>query len=208
VNVATVNLPVFDIRADIGAIDEADRSIEISFSTGAAVDRIDYYSGKRYREVLSMKPGHVRLQRLNAAGPLLDTHSVWSVADVFGAVVEGSARLEKGVGLARVRFSKRDAVEPYWQDVKDRIIRSVSTGYKVYKFIEEAGKDGTIPTRTAVDWEPFEVSMVPMPADIGARFRSGEISATNPCVIETRGAITTDADRMRRFRLALARAAS
>jgi hypothetical protein len=32
------------------------------------------------------------------------------------------------------------------------------------------------PVRTAVDWEPYEISMVPMPADTGARVRTGDKS--------------------------------
>jgi hypothetical protein len=44
--------------------------------------------------------------------------------------------------------------------------------------------------------------MVPMPADAGAQVRSGDKSNTNQCVIVR---MTQDEDRMRRFRLALAR---
>ncbi len=189
-------------RADVGQVDEQTRTVEIIFSTGAPVMRYDWVTGKRYLEVLSMEPGHVRLERLNSVGSLLDSHSAWSVADVLGAVEPGSARLAKGKGLASIRFSQRDAVTPVWQDVTGRILRSFSVGYNVYKYVEETGKDGQIPTRTAVDWEPFEISLVPMPADVGATLRSDK-SLSHPCVIERR---LDDADRMRRFRLALSRA--
>ncbi len=146
---------------------------------------MDFWTGKRYREVLSMDPAHVRLDRLNAGAPLLDAHSAYSIGDVLGAVQPDTARLEKGRGVATVRFSKRDAVEPIFNDVADGIISNVSVGYRVYKFVEDTPKDGGTPTRTAIDWEPFEVSMVPMPADVGARVRAGDKSQTNPCVIET-----------------------
>lgn len=190
-------------RADFSSINEEKRTVGLVFSTGAPVTRFDWASGKRYREVLSMEPAHVRLSRLNSVGSLLDAHSAWSVGDVLGAVEPGSARIEKSQGLADVRFSRRDQVEPIWQDVRDKILRSVSVGYNVYRYVEDAGKDGQIPTRTAIDWEPYEISLVPMPADIGARVRSGDKSCTHPCVIEIR---QEDADRLRRFRLALARA--
>jgi hypothetical protein len=205
----TVDLPPLSIRAAVGTVNDEARTVEVVFSTGAAVTRMDYWSGKRYREVLSIKPEHMRLERMNAGAPLLDAHSAWSVGDVLGTVEPNSVRFEKSKVLATVRFSKRDAVGPIWQDVKDGIIRSVSVGYRVHKFVEETGKNSEIPTRTAVDWEPFEISMVPMPADAGARVRGGDKSDTNPCVIL--GAAHTshdDADRIRRFRLALARAAS
>jgi hypothetical protein len=196
-------MPALCVRASVGTINPDTRTTDLIFSTGAAVDRMDPWTGKRYREVLSMDPAHIRLERLNAGAPLLDAHSAYSIADVIGAVQPGSARVEKGQGLATVRFSKRDAVEPIWNDVVDQIIRSVSIGYKVYKFQEETPRDGGTPTRTAIDWEPYEVSMVPMPADVGARVRSGDKTHTNPCVIIARA--IEDADRVRRFRLAAAR---
>src|SRR5688500_6942616 len=116
--ISTVDLPAVCVRAEVGSVNEAERTVDLIFSTGAAVDRMDYWSGKRYCEVLSLDPKHVRLKRLNEAGSLLDSHSAWSVGDIFGAVVPGSARIEKGLAVATVRFSKRDAVEPIFQDVK------------------------------------------------------------------------------------------
>jgi hypothetical protein len=174
------------------------RTVDLVFSTGASVDRMDFWTGKRYREVLSLKPGHVRLDRLNASAPLLDAHSAYSVGDVIGTVEPKTARIDKGQAMATVRFSKRAAVEPIWEDVRDGIIRAVSVGYRVYKFEEATGADSAIPVRTAIDWEPFEVSLVAMPADAGAKVRGDRLDL-NPCVILTR---STDADRDRRLRLA------
>jgi HK97 family phage prohead protease len=190
------------MRAVVNSVDAEKRTVELIFSTGAEVLRYDYMQGKRYREVLSMDPKHVRLDRLNGGAPLLDSHSAWSVGDVLGVVEANTARIEKGRGLVTVRFSARDSVADIWKDVQSGIIRSVSIGYAVYKSQEDTPKDGGIPTRTAIDWEPFEVSMVPMPADAGAHVRGANKAHTNPCVIVTP---TEDADRIRRFRLAEAR---
>lgn len=200
----TVDLPALSVRAAVGSVNKEARTVDLTFSTGAAVDRMDYWSGKRYIENLSMDPAHVRLDRLNAGAPLLDAHSAYSVGDVLGAVQPTSARIEKGQGVATVRFSKRDTVEPIFNDVVDGIIRNVSVGYRVYKFVEDTPKDGGTPTRTAIDWEPFEISMVPMPADVGARVRSGDKSGTNACEVLARDAqlSTADADRGRRLKLA------
>lgn len=198
----TVELFPLSFRADLTSINEDKRTVELVFSTGAPVTRYDWMTGKRYREVLSMDAAHVRLTRLNTVGSLLDAHSAWSVGDVLGAVEPGSARIEKGRGLADVRFSRRATVEPIWQDVRDKILRSVSVGYNVYRYVEDTGKDGQLPTRTAIDWEPYEVSLVPMPADIGATVRSGDKARTHACVIEIQA---DDADRLRRLRLAMAR---
>jgi phage head maturation protease len=107
--------------------------------------------------------------------------------------------------VGSVRFSRRSDVEDIWQDVRDGIVRWVSVGYRVHKFEEDASSADKIPTRTAIDWEPFEASLVAMPADIGARVRSGDKTHTNECVVVTR--INEDAGSMSRFRqLALGRA--
>src|SRR5678809_1155506 len=161
---ATIEIPPLCLRAEVASINDALRTVDVVFSTGAAVDRMDFWTGKRYREVLSLKPGAVRLDRLNSGAPLLDSHSAFSVADILGTVVRGSAKIHKGQAIATLRFSKRQAVEPFYQDVRDGIITSVSTGYRVHRFDEVVGADD-IPVRTATDWQPFEISMVPMPAD-------------------------------------------
>ena len=166
-------MPPLSVRADVGSIDADARTVSLIFSTGAAVTRSDPWSGKQYREVLSLDPKHVRLERMNAGAPLLDGHAGWSVGDVLGAVEPGSARLEKGKATATVRFSRRDAVEPVFQDVRDGILRSVSVGYRVQRF-EDTGeaRDG-YPVMLATRWVPFEISMVPMGADAGARVQLG-----------------------------------
>jgi hypothetical protein len=181
----TIEVPPLCVRAAVSTVNEDKRTVDLVFSTGAAVERYDWMSGGRYREVLSLNPDHVRIDRLNTIGPLLDAHSSYSIADQIGAVEPGTVRITKNGALATVRFSKRDAVEPIWRDVVDGIIKSVSVGYRVLKFEEDKGVDGAIPTRTATLWEPYEISMVPMPADAGARVRSSQIE-TNPCVLVTR----------------------
>jgi hypothetical protein len=188
----TVQMPPLSLRADLGpqSIDDASRTVELIWTTGAAVQRMDYWTGEKYVEVLSLDPAHVRLDRLNEGAPLLDSHSAYSVADQLGAVVPGSATLFKKAATVKVRFSKRDAVEPIWQDVKDGLIRSVSVGYRVHRFEETTGKDNKVPVRTAIDWEPFEVSMVPIPADPGAKTRGEAPADSNECEIVTRGAET------------------
>jgi phage head maturation protease len=199
-------MPPLSIRATVASFNEDDRTAEVIFSTGSGVERYDWMSGKRYIEKLAIVPAAIRLERLNAGAPLLDSHSAWSVTDQLGAVVAGTARVEKGKALATVKFSARDAVAPIIQDVRDGIITSVSVGYRVYKFEEETGKNNALPVRTAVDWEPFEISMVSMPADTGAKVRREQIE-TNHCVLVTRRqeTQTADSDRNRRFQLASAR---
>jgi hypothetical protein len=185
-----VQMPPLSVRADLGpkSINDETRTVDLIFTTTTGVRRRDWWTGKEYIEVLSMDPNAVRLDRINGGAPLLDSHSAYSMADILGTVEPGSVILTKKAVLGTVRFSKRDQVDPVWQDVRDGIVRSVSIGYRVYAYDEKPGKnDQAPPTRTATDWEPFEVSMVPIPADAGAKVRGEEPTDANPCEIVTAG---------------------
>jgi len=175
-----VDMPALDFRASVGAVNDDARTVELIFSTGADVVRMDF-DGTRYLERLSLQPKHVRLDRLNNGAPLLNSHSAMSLGDQIGVVVEGSARVNGKTGELVVRFPKAaddDAADKIYRKVKDKIIRNVSIGYRVHRVEETPGKNGALAIRTAIDWEPFEVSLVAMGADAGARVRS-----MNPCEI-------------------------
>ena len=60
------------------------RTVEVVWSTGAAVRRRDLWTGKRYDEVLSLDPAHVDLSRLANGAPLLNTHGAFDLEDVIG----------------------------------------------------------------------------------------------------------------------------
>jgi hypothetical protein len=202
VNPQTIDVPPLDLRADVGAINDAARTVELTFSTGADVMRYDWATGKRFWERLSMDPKHVRMGRLSSgAAPLLDSHSAYSIAHVIGVV--DRADLDGKKGRATVRFSKRAEVEPFYQDVRDKIIQNNSIGYNVHRF-EEIGQKSGVEIRLATDWEPYEISMVPMGADSGARTRSTKDVPLTPCVIVRAVLARTDDDRLRDYRLRVA----
>jgi phage major head subunit gpT-like protein len=155
------------------------RTIEVVWSTGAAVRRRDPWSGKAFEEVLSLDPAHVDLTRLNGGAPLLNAHGAFDLDDVIGVVERAWIAREGGtyVGRATVRFSDRADVEPIWQDVKGGIIRNVSVGYRVQAY-EIREEEGAVPIWTAVDWQPLELSAVPVGADGAAGFRSNIATTT------------------------------
>lgn len=195
----TIELPQFCVRAGLSSLNNEQRTVEATVSTGVAVLRRDWLTGEKWWERLSMEPDHIRLDRLNSSAPILDTHSGWSLSQQLGVVVERTARVVGKRLAATLRFSKRSDVTPIWNDVMDGIYRNTSLGYQTYR-LEDIGKKDGIPVRLATDWEPHEVSMVPMPADVGAQTRDGKPTALHMCVIETRG--DDDADRERWLRLA------
>lgn len=203
---STIEVPLLDFRADVGTVNDAARTVDLVWTTGADVLRRDWMTGKQFIERLSLDSKHVRLGRLNAGAPLLNTHGSFDLTDILGVVEAGSAKLSGKEGRATVRFSKRADVEPIYQDVKDGITRNVSVGYRVYRFEETEGTNGTPTVRLATDWEPFEVSLVPIGADASAQTRGGKPPAdSNPCIVVRSYIDLEDADRARRLRLAQAR---
>jgi hypothetical protein len=154
-------------------INVEERTAELVWSTGAQVKRASWSRGD-YIEELSMAPGAVRMERLNKGAPLLDAHDSFSLRSQIGVVQR--AWLNGNEGRALVKFSRRDDVETIFQDVIDGIYRNVSVGYKVHQ--TERDETGAMPVERAVDWEPYELSLVPIPADAGAQVRSEETPAT------------------------------
>jgi hypothetical protein len=179
-----VQAPALVLRADVrpDSIDTKARTVDIVFSTGAPVRRFDWFTGETYYESLSLKPEHVRLGRLNGGAPFLDAHAANRIANVLGVVVEGSAKLTDSEALASVRFSKRAEVEPIWADVRDGILRNVSVGYIPHKYLVTQATKDSPELRHAVDWEPYEISAVPVGADAGAQVRDAK-AATYPCIL-------------------------
>lgn len=157
-----------EVRPD--SLDEERRTVDVVWTTGARVRRGFF---NRYWEELSLDPSHVRMDRLNAGAPLVDSHRSYETRGVIG-VVE-SARLEKTQGIATVRFARDDAAaEAIWRKVKDRILRNVSVGYATHRLEKTEDDADEIPVYRATDWEPMELSVVPIGADAGAQVRSAD----------------------------------
>ena len=177
----TLELPALRRAADLlpATINPQERSIEVVWSTGARVRRQPLF-GDPFDEELSMDPKSVHLERLNAGAPLLKLHDLQALESVIGSVVPGTARIEKGLGIARVSFSERDDVEPIWDDVMAGHIRAVSIGYQVHRYEVSQVANGPDVWR-AVDWTPFEISAVPVGADPAAGFRS--VEPLLPCTV-------------------------
>lgn len=169
-------------------IDEEQRTIEVVWTTGAAVIRYDWVNGQPvpYKEILEVSEKAIDLTRLNSGAPFIDMHNSYSLDKVIGVVEQ--AWIKDGKGHAIIRIAKGDEdVEKIWNKIKQGIIRNISVGYSVEKFVEDTDEDGTR-TLTAVKWTPFELSAVTVPADAGAGVRSQ--SALTPCVIVTRNSET------------------
>lgn len=170
--------------------DEDTNSIVVTFATDTPVFRSGW--DKDYNEVLSMSPDHIRLEKINAGAPVLNSHNSSDLEDQIGVVEE--AYLEDGVLRAKLKLSKRDSIKEVVNDIKAGIIRNISVGYRVYKYEQTEGGDTTTPTYLATDWEPCEISFVTVPADHNSGVRSDNKDITNLVIIQTRGTDTPTAN--------------
>ncbi|MEY4055623.1 MAG: hypothetical protein RL519_958, partial [Pseudomonadota bacterium] len=156
--------------ASVRKIDAENRTVELAFSSEAEVQR---WWGI---EILDHSPGAVVMDRLQDGAPLLVNHDD---DDQIGVVESVSIDADRR-GRAVVRFGRSDRAEEIFRDVQDGIRKHVSVGYMIHdaKLTEE--RDG-VDVWTVTSWEPFEISLVPVPADISVGIgRSLEAPKTEP----------------------------
>ena len=157
-------------------IDTDARTIDLSFSSEHPVER---WWGT---EILDHAPESVRLDRIKETGPVLVGHNP---NDHVG-VVEDISIDEDRKGRSVVRFGRSERASEIFEDIKDGIRKNISVGYMLHKAVlEESGDDGEVYRVT--DWEPFEVSIVSVPADpsVGVG-RSAEMEKRTLTIVETR----------------------
>lgn len=186
-----LELPLIGRQADVlpDTIDATAREVDIVWTTGAVVQRARWEGWDtivEYDEELVISADAIRIDRLNSGAPFLDSHRSWGLESVIGSVVEGSVRIEGGQGMARIRLTSAEDAKDIVHRILEKTVRHVSVGYRVHKY-EITKKDGERELWRAVDWEPFEISAVAMPADAGAHIRSadkaGRPVALNSCVL-------------------------
>lgn len=173
-----------------GSIDKAKRTVEVVWSTGARVRRTDWWSGEEYDEELGLSEGEVRMGRLNGGANVLDSHGMVdpSLRSVIG-VVERAWISGPTEARAVLRFSDHPDFDRIWHDVERGIIRNVSNGYRRYARREVTTAQDKVKVFRIIDWEPFEISMVGVPADAGASVRSDQAhrQGFNECTVIREG---------------------
>ena len=153
-----------------------DRVIEFPFASEEPVERM--YGN----EVLEISERAMDMSRLNTGAPLLFQHD----ADKIVGVVE-RAYIKDKRGFARVRLANNELGREMQELISDNIIRNVSFGYKINEM--EADKSTNPVTYRATDFQPFEISLVTVPAD----FKNVGIgrALTNPQSIDTTASAVT-----------------
>jgi len=166
-------------------VNEKDRTVDVTFATETPVMDRDWNISPRqdgyFNEILSCDPKHIRMERMQSGAPVLDTHNKWSLSAILGVVER--CDVSNNRCDATIRFSDRAEVEPIYQDVKSGIIRNISCGYRVYAYQQEGVDANGIPNMRAIDWEPAEISFVPVQADPKSGVRSESESKYQSIII-------------------------
>lgn len=112
-------------------------------------------------EQLDHSPGAVRMDFIKSGrAPLLLNHDMRQQIGVMdSASINGD---KKGHGVAR--FGRGTAASDALANVDDQILVNTSVGYRVHEMQLVSTKNGE-PTYRITDWEPYEVSLVAVPAD-------------------------------------------
>ena len=189
----TIDLPAQTREANFvpATMDAEKRTVDVVFSTGARVLRHNWSRGKYYEE-LSLDPQHLDLARLKKGAPVLNSHSFWRIGDQIGVVED--AWIDGDEAMARLKISGREEVDGIWRDISDGVLRNISVGYSVRKY-EITEHDDKPDEYRAVDWEPFEVSFVTVPADVDAGVRRRE-DVSMPCELVRAQAPKEEVDEM------------
>ena len=156
--------------------EEDERTLEFPFASEEPVER---YFGN---EVLMMSEEAMDLSRLNDGAPLLYQHD----ADRIVGVVQ-RAYIKDKRGYAKVKLANNELGREMQDLIKDGIIRNVSFGYRINEMEED--KTTQPATYRATSYQPFEISLVTVPADqsvgIGRAFTQNECVSTASAVTST-----------------------
>ena len=134
---------------------EETRTVKLSVSSEALVPR---WFGQ---EILDHSPRSIRFERIRKGAPVLLDHYGNQVGVVESFELAGKRT------VATIRFGNSQEAQDVFADVRDGIRQNVSIGYRVHKMVLETGSDDEEQRVYRVtDWEPYEVSIVSIPADI------------------------------------------
>jgi len=182
---ADATTPVVDIAA---------RTMRLSFSSEEPVDM------GWCTEILSHNKSAVKIAGRQATMPLLFNHNMDDLLGVVESIEIGADNR----GYAGVRFGKDERGDWAMQQAADGVLINASFMYRVYEY--EFDDDTEV--ITATNWEPFEISLVTIPADasVGVGRAAGDsendikITQRMPAIIEkpepaSAGFILPDASR-------------
>jgi HK97 family phage prohead protease len=143
------------LELDVRAADTETREIPCVVSTDAPLVLAD-----GSKEILEHTSAAIDLSR--APLPLIESHDQ---RQVNIGVVE-KLKIAEGKLRGIVRFGSSARADELLRDIRDGIVTGLSIGYRVSKWLVSQDQR----TLTAKRWQPFETSVVAIPADVNAGF--------------------------------------
>lgn len=149
-------------------VDKENRTIDLSFSSELPIVR--WYG----IEILDHAPGCMRMTRGSGDGlPLLFNHNRDTL---LGRLTNVRCDDEDRMGRGTARFDDAGEGADRFRQVENGMLKDVSVGYQVHHMEEmdpkkmdpglmEMAAREKLPVYRITDWEPFECSMVTVPAD-------------------------------------------
>ena len=166
------------LRTD--SINVETRSFEAVAATETIAQVVDWERYEVIDEILVARGGSFPEHT-----PLLENHQRFSTLDVIGSAVD--YRRQNDIWLVRGIVAEPegegDPVERIWRRVKDRHVRAVSIGYRVFDKVDiPPGKRHTVDGKTyqarerllriSTRWSGHELSLTPIGADSATLIRS------------------------------------
>jgi HK97 family phage major capsid protein len=142
----------FQVERD--GIDKEARTAWLSIASDAPYER---WFGI---EILDMNKKSIRTERLDAGFAILVGHDT---SDQVGVAMKHEITSQKKLRV-QARFSRSARGEEIFQDVLDGIRVNASVGYMIHDLVLEREEEG-VATYRVTDWEPYEGSLVAVPAD-------------------------------------------
>ena len=157
------------------SVKEKERTCEYTLATEAPVRAWSWRHGE-FDEILLCAAENVDTGRLDSGNcPFLAGHNRWDLDAKVGTIT--GYRFEERQLVITVRFDETEAAEKVWERVQRGELRSCSVGYAVREYEVTEREDGP-DERRATRWEPYEGSIVTVPADHAAAAR-GAASVEN-----------------------------
>ena len=166
------------------------RTVEVRFYSGATVQRMPMFSDP-YELTFSLDKEAVRLDRFNSGAPLVDNHDAYGSVStsVLGVVEEAWLAADGGRARVKIAADRPDILAR----IQDGILRNFSMGAVIHRLRDITTKEDSQKRLLATDWEPHELSIVPVPADAGAQALA--TAERFPCVLSSAEALAEAPNR-------------
>jgi HK97 family phage major capsid protein/HK97 family phage prohead protease len=169
------------------AVEGAERTLELSFASDTPCPHFSYRLFDYIDVKLAIDKRAVRTERLRNGMAVLMGHDYGDWRAHVGVVRAFTIDETNGKVRAVCEFSDSADGDQIYREMKSGIRQNISVGFNIHKLVlEEENEEGNDLYR-ADDWEPFELSIVSIPADISVGVgRSAEFLQKNNSTTETK----------------------